>query len=430
MLDIKWFREHSDVVKADLAKRKDAEKAPWVDDLLKKDARYRELKQQADSLRHERNQLTDLVREAKKAKKDVSAIIKKAKALPAKIEIIESEMAQLEEKIAFYRMRLPNVLHESVPYGEGEEGNVTIREWGKKPKFTFTPKSHVDLLETLDIADIPRAARASGARFWYLKNELVLLDFAVMRLGMDLLVKKGWSMIHPPFMLRRKPLEGVTDLADFEDVMYKIDGEDLYLIATSEHPIAALHMDEVLQDSDLPLRYAGVSTCFRKEAGAHGKDTKGIFRGHQFNKIEQFVFCRPEDSWKLHEELIANHEEMFKALEIPHRVVNICTGDIGIVAAKKYDIEAWMPTQNTYREMGSCSNCTAYQAVRLNARFERTTGDNKGEREYMHTLNSTMIATPRALVAMIENFQREDGSVSIPKALHPYLPFKEITPKR
>lgn len=429
MLDIRWFRQNPDVVKKDLAKRKDKEKKGWVDALLEKDARYRELKQEVDGLRQKRNQFTEQIRELKKAKKDTGSLIKEAKTLPGKIQHHEAELTELAEQIQFYRMRLPNVLHESVPYGKDEHDNVAVREWGKKPKFAFKPKSHVDLLTSLDVADIPRAARASGARFWYLKNELVLLDFAVMRLAIDMLVKKGWQMIHPPFMLRRKPYEGVTDLADFEDVMYKVEGEDLYLIATSEHPLAALHMDEVVSEDALPLRYAGVSACFRKEAGAHGKDTKGIFRGHQFNKIEQFVFCRPEDSWKIHEELIANHEAMFKALEIPHRVVNICTGDIGIVAAKKYDIEAWMPTQNTHREMGSCSNCTSYQAVRLNARFERTKGKNKGNREYMHTLNSTMVATPRTLVAMLENFQRKDGSVKIPKALHPYLLFKEILPK-
>ena len=429
MLDIRWFRQNPDVVKADLAKRKDKEKQGWVKALLEKDTRYRDLKQEVDGLRQKRNQLTEQVRELKKAKKDAGSVIKEAKLLPGKIQHHEAELTELAEQIHFYRMRLPNVLHESVPYGEGEQGNVTVRTWGKKPKFAFTPKSHVDLLTSLDIADIPRAARASGARFWYLKNELVLLDLAVMQLGVNMLVKKGWMMIHPPFMLRRKPYEGVTDLADFEDVMYKIDGEDLYLIATSEHPLAALHMDEVLSEDQLPLRYAGISTCFRKEAGAHGKDTKGIFRGHQFNKIEQFVFCRPEDSWKIHEELLKNAEALFKKLELPYRVCNICTGDIGIVAAKKYDIEAWMPCQNTYREMVSCSNCTSYQAVRLNARFERTKGENRGQREYLHTLNSTMVATPRTLVAILENFQRKDGSVKIPKALHPYLSFKEILPK-
>jgi len=215
-------------------------------------------------------------------------------------------------------------------------------------------------------------------------------------------------------MMRRKPYEGVTDLHDFEEMLYKIENEDLYLIATSEHPIAAMHMDENL--AKLPLKYAGISTCFRKEAGSHGKDTKGIFRVHQFNKVEQFIFCKPEESWKLHEELIKNAEDLLKKLEIPYRVVNVCTGEIGNIAAKKLDLEAWMPAQKTYREVVSCSNCTDYQARRLNIKYKAD-----GEKRYVHTLNSTAIATSRTLVAIMENFQQKDGSVKIPKALIPYM---------
>jgi seryl-tRNA synthetase len=248
---------------------------------------------------------------------------------------------------------------------------------------------------------------------------------SIHRMAMDMMVKKGFTPILPPFMMRREPYEGVTDLADFENVMYKIGNEDLYLIATSEHPIAAMHMNEILEEERLPLKYAGISTCFRKEAGAHGKDTKGIFRVHQFNKVEQFVFCKPEDSWKLHEELLANAEEVFKALEIPYRVVNVCTGDIGIVAAKKYDMEAWMPVQKAYREVISCSNCTAYQSVRLNVKYGKVGAEGK---EYVHTLNSTAVATPRAIVAIMENHQNKDGSISIPKALRPYFRKDLITP--
>ncbi|MBS3164708.1 serine--tRNA ligase [Candidatus Woesearchaeota archaeon] len=421
MLDIRWLREHPDAARKDLQKRGDAEKAAWLEELLQKDRDFREKKQHLDELRHRRNLVTDEIRVAKKAGKDAAKLLKEAKTLPEAIAVLEKETGALEERVRFLLMRLPNILHESVPQGADDSGNVVVREHGKRPVFSFAPKSHLDLLEKLDLADIPRAARSSGARFYYLKGKLVLLDLALMRLATDMLVRKGFTMVLPPFMLRRKPYEGVTDLADFENVMYKIEGEDLYLIATSEHPIAALHMDEVIPEKQLPLRYAGISPCFRKEAGAHGKDTKGIFRVHQFNKVEQFVFSRPEESWHIHEELLSNAEEFFKAIELPYRVVSICTGDIGIVAAKKYDLEAWMPAQQTYREMVSCSNCTSYQAVRLNARFERA-----GEREYLHTLNSTMVATPRALVAILENFQQEDGSVRIPKVLHPYLPFKEL----
>jgi seryl-tRNA synthetase len=230
-------------------------------------------------------------------------------------------------------------------------------------------------------------------------------------------------------MMRREPYEGVTDLADFEDVMYKIEGEDLYLIATSEHPMVAMHMNDIFEPGDLPIKLAGVSTCFRKEAGSHGKDTKGIFRVHQFNKVEQFVFSHPDESWNIHEELIKNEEEYIQSLKLPYRIVNVCTGDIGIVAAKKYDLELWMPGQQKYREGGSCSNCTSYQATRLNIKYRIKKGGT--EKDYLHTLNSTMVANPRTIVAILEVYQQEDGSVKIPQALHKYLPssMKEIVPK-
>jgi seryl-tRNA synthetase len=252
----------------------------------------------------------------------------------------------------------------------------------------------------------------------------------MQQMGMEMLIDKGFTPIYPPFMMRRKPYEGVTDLADFEDVMYKIDGEDLFLIATSEHAIAAMYMDEIFEPIELPIRYAGISTNFRKEAGSHGKDTKGVFRVHQFSKVEQFVVSLPEESWDIHEELLRNHEEYFQKLKIPYRIVNVCTGDIGIVAAKKYDMEAWMPGQGKYREITSCSNCTAYQATRLNIKYRIKKGGT--EKAYVHTLNSTMVANPRAIVAIMENYQREDGSIEIPKVLHKYLPsgMKEIVPRK
>jgi seryl-tRNA synthetase len=236
---------------------------------------------------------------------------------------------------------------------------------------------------------------------------------------MEELFKNGYTSIEPPYLMKREAYEGVTALSDFEDVLYKIENEDLYLIATSEHPMAAMFKDEVLKEEELPLKLAGISACFRKEAGAHGKDTRGIFRTHQFNKIEQFVFCTPEESWKLHEELVRNAEELVQKLGLPYRVVNVCTGDIGTVAAKKYDIEAWMPAQNAYREIISCSNCTDYQARRLNIRYREKEGaPTKG---FVHTLNSTAIATGRTIVAILENFQQEDGSIAVPKVLRKYM---------
>jgi seryl-tRNA synthetase len=277
--------------------------------------------------------------------------------------------------------------------------------------------------------DIERAGKIAGARFFYLKNEGVLLDMALMSFALEEMVKKGYKPVEPPFLMRRKPYEGVVALSDFEDVLYKVEDEDLYLIATSEHPVAAMFMDEVLKAEDLPLKFVGISTNFRKEAGAHGKDTRGIFRTHQFNKIEQFIFCKPEDSWKIHEELIGNTEEIVRKLGLAYRVMNVCTGDIGTVAAKKYDVEAWMPAQNAYREIISCSNCTDYQARRLNIRYREKEGE--APKGFVHTLNSTAIATGRTIVAILENYQQEDGSVAIPEVLRRYMgDIEKIEPKR
>jgi seryl-tRNA synthetase len=287
----------------------------------------------------------------------------------------------------------------------------------------------MDLGLTLDIIDIERAGKIAGARFFYLKREAVLLDMALMSFALEEMRRKGYTLIEPPCLMRRKPYEGVVSLSDFEDVLYKVENEDLYLIATSEHPMAAMFMDEVLKSEELPLKLAGMSTVFRKEAGAHGKDTRGIFRTHQFNKIEQFIFCKPEDSWRIHEELIQNAEEIAKKLGLPYRVVNSCTGDIGTVAAKKYDIEAWMPAQNAYREIVSCSNCTDYQARRLNIKYREKEGE--APKGFVHTLNSTAIATGRTIVAILENYQQEDGSVVVPKVLGKYVGgIEKIEPKR
>jgi len=429
MLDLKFVRSNPGVVEADLKKRGDAEKLKWFKELLSLDKKGRELQVEGDELRARRNKISIEISEAKKKGKDAKHLLKEAAEIPVKIKEAEEEFVRVQEKIRYYLMRLPNVLDASVPVGEGEEDNEVVRTVGKKPAFSFTPKSHVDLIQELDLADLERAAKVSGARFFFLKNELVQMELAVMKMALDLLVKKGFVPVIPPYMIRREPYEGVTDLADFESVLYKAEGEDLYLIATSEHPIAAMHSDEILEPDQLPLKYAGVSPCFRKEAGAHGKDTKGIFRVHQFTKIEQFIFCKPEESRKFHEELLKNAEELMKLLEIPYRVVNICTSEIGIVAAKKYDVEAWYPSQNAYREVVSCSNCTSYQATRLNIRYRLKKG---GEgKDWVHTLNSTEVASPRILVAILENFQQKDGSIKIPRALQPHLNgLKEIVPKK
>jgi seryl-tRNA synthetase len=424
MLDIKIIRENPEIVKKDLEKRDRKDLIKKLDEVKLLDAKWRESLQVMEKLRHQRNVVSAEIAQLKKQGKDASDKLKLVKNIPAKIKEEEEKTFSYQEQINNIMMIMPNILHESVPVGVDDTQNKVVRKWGKKPAFKFKPKSHVDILEQKDFADMEKASEVAGARFYYLKGELVLLDYALMRFTLDILFKKGFILMEPPYMLRRKPYEAMTSMADFEDVMYKAENDDLYFIATSEHAIGPYHMDETLDVKRLPLYYAGISPCFRREAGSHGKDTKGIFRVHHFNKVEQFVFCRQEDSWKIHEELLKNAEEIFQLLELPYRIVNVCTGDMGSVAAKKYDLEVWMPVQETYREAVSCSNCTDYQTRRLNVKYQE--GD---KRLLAHTLNSTAIATSRVIVALIENFQTKDGSIKLPKALWPYMNGKKVIGK-
>jgi seryl-tRNA synthetase len=419
MLDIRFVRSNPEVVRADLRKRNDTEKLAWVEDLLCKDARSRELKIETDLLRQRRNSIAREINVARKAGQDAAVLMAEAANLPQKIKDHDAEREEIADTIRNYLMRLPNILHTSVPVGKDDTGNVEIRSVGTPRIVDFELKNHGQLAAERGWADFERAAKISGAGFYFLKGSLVLLDMALQRFALDLLSQKGYLPVIPPFMINRLSYEGVTDLGDFEKVMYKIDGDDAYLIATSEHPLGAMYRDEIFEEKDLPLRLAGISPCFRREIGAHGLDTKGLFRVHQFTKVEQFVFCKPEDSWQIHEELLANAEEMFQKLRLPYRVVTICTGDIGTVAAKKYDIEAWMPRENAYREVVSCSNCTAYQAVRLNIKV-RDKSDFESKQS-VHTLNSTAIATSRVIRAILENYQDKEGRVEIPEVLRPYM---------
>jgi seryl-tRNA synthetase len=429
MLDIRLIRENPELVKNNLKKRGNPENQKMLDLLIDVDKRWRQGLTRLNDLRHERKQITNEIAMAKKKGRDAKQELAKAKDIDAEITTLEKQVSENEQQEHGILMRLPNLLHETVPQGKDENDNVQVRKWGNIPKFTFTPKGHIDLGLALDLMDIERAGKIAGARFFYLKREAVLLDNAIINFALDEVAKKGYTPIEPPYLMRRKPYEGVIALSDFEDVQYKIENEDLYLIATSEHPVAAMYMDEVLKAEALPLRFAGFSTNFRKEAGAHGKDTRGIFRTHQFNKVEQFVFSKPEDSWKIHEELIHNAEELTQKLDLPYRVANVCTGDIGTVAAKKYDIEVWMPAQNAYRETISCSNCTDYQARRLNIRYREKEGE--APKGFVHTLNSTALATGRTIVAILENYQQEDGSIIVPEVLRKYMGgIKKISSKR
>ena len=427
MIDIRLVREKPEVVRKSLEKRGEYEKLKVLDELIELDAEWRRLTSEVEKLRYRRNVLTQKIASLRKRGEKVDDLLNEAKALPAKIKGLEEKVREYKSRIRRLLLEIPNIIHESVPIGKDESENVTVRVWGSKPEFEFPVRDHTEIALNLGIVELERAAKIAGSRFFYLKGKGVLLELALIRLALDHLVSKGWEPIEPPYMMRREPYEGVTDLGDFEEMLYKVEGEDLYLIATSEHPLAAMFMNEVLYESDLPLRFVGVSPCFRKEAGAHGKDTKGIFRTHQFNKVEQFVFCKPEDSWRIHEELIRNAEEIYRKLELPYRVVNVCSGELGAVAAKKYDLEVWMPAQRRYREVVSCSNCTDYQARSLNIKYRE--GEGKPPKGFVHTLNSTALATGRTMVAILENYQERDGSVIVPKALRPYMGGLEVIRK-
>jgi len=417
MLDVKLLRENPDIIRTDLKKRGMLDKLSLVDDAMAADSEWRTAKTQAEALRHELNVANQAIAKLAKEKKPITSEQKKLGEISRRVDEIAKVQETQLRTLEGIMMTLPNILHESVPVGKDDSENVTLRTWGKPHRFDFEPKDHIEVLANLGMVDMERAAKISGARFFFLKGDAVKLEHAIMRYAIDLMSAKGFVPVEPPFMMRREPYSGVTDLNDFGPVIYKIEGEDLYMIATSEHPLIAMHMDEILSGGDLPLRYCGFSPCFRVEAGAHGKDTKGIFRTHQFYKVEQIAFARPEESWPLHEQLIANAEEIFQNLGLHYRVVNVCTGDIGSVAAKKYDLEAWMPVQGKFREMVSCSNCTDYQARRLKIRFRDK--QSEGTR-LVHTLNSTAVTT-RVLVAIAENLQQKDGTVKIPRALAPYM---------
>ncbi len=418
MLDIKLIRENSNLVRKNLERRRDPDKLAILDGLIEDDARWRELVTKVNSLRRRRNEISSEIAGVLREGGDASALKEEAAQIPELIVEAEAGRDLHGTRVREALMRLPNLLHESVPYGVDDTENVEVRRWGEPPRLDFEPLGHVEIATKLGVMDLERAAKVAGSGFYYLRNELVLLDYALMRYAVDHLVAKGYTLIEPPYMLRRRPYEGVTDLKDFEDVMYKVEGDDLYLIATSEHSLAVMFMDEVLNAEDLPLKLVGVSPCFRREVGTHGKYTKGLFRVHRFNKVEQFIFSLPEQSWGLHEELQVNCEELYQGLRLHYRVVNVCTGDIGIVPAKKYDVEAWM-ADGEFREIGSNSNCTDYQARRLNVRYRMKEG--QAPVGFVHTLNNTALATSRTMIAVLEQYQQEDGSVVVPEVLRKYM---------
>ena len=419
MLDIKIIRENPDVVRKNLAKRGDETKLKMLDELIGYDKEWRQSLTQANELRHKRREITVEIAELKKARTSSARKIKEAQKIDDEILAIEKRVDECRQKVDFILMRLPNILHESVPFGKDDNDNVEIRRYGKPPKFGFEPKSHLEILENLGMIDAESAGKVAGSLFFYLKGPMVLLDFALQRFAMDFLMRKGFQIMEPPLMVNRKVYEGmIGDPSDFAEASYKIEGEELYLIPTAEYPLGGMFIDTTFAQESLPVKSCGVSVCFRREVGTHGKFSKGLFRMHQFNKVELLVLCLPEDSWDFHEELQRNCEELYQQLGLHYRVVNVCTGDIGVKAAKKYDTEAWM-ADGKFREVGSNSNCTDYQARSLNIKYREKEG--QPPKGFVHILNNTALATSRTMIAILEQFQQKDGSVILPEVLRLYM---------
>ena len=415
MLDPKIFRDEPENIRKML---KDRAVEFDFDKMLELGKKRRSLMQETDELRQKRNKMSITIGQAKKSNEDTSSLLTDMGKISKDLDKLEQLQKTVESDYTNLAFSIPNMIHKSVPIGPDESANVEVRKWGETPKFDFDVKGHEEIAEKLDILDIQRASKIAGARFYYLKGDLVKLANAITSFAFEFLSEKGYKLIQPPYMINRKSMEGAVIAEDFEDVIYKIQDDDLYLIGTSEHAIASMYSDEILDGKSLPDRFGSISPCFRKEAGAHGKDQKGIFRVHQFEKFEQFVFSKPEDSDMEQDKLIGNSEEFYQKLEIPHRVVLLSSGDMGKVAAKTFDIEAWMPGQNAYREICSVSNCNDFQARRLKIRFRDKTNE---ETQYVHTLNGTLVAIERTMVAIIENFQTNDGHIKIPKVLQKYF---------
>jgi len=428
MLDMKMIRENPENIRKML---KDRDVQFDLNLLLQLDEKRREMIISTDELRKKKNEMSIKISDAKKANKDVSTLIQEMQSTSqelAKLEEVQHKTKTDYKKFAF---SIPNLLHESVPIGPDNSANQEIFKWGEIPKFDFEIKGHEELAKNLGILDLERAAKTAGARFYYLKGDLVKLGFAITAFALDFLSRheKGYNLIQPPYMINRDSMAGTIITDDFKESIYKVENQgkgedqDLFLIGTSEHAVASMYGNEILDGKNLPFRYGSISPCFRKEAGAHGKEQKGIFRVHQFEKVEQFIFSKPEDSWKLQEEMLENAKEFYRQLEIPYRVVLLSSGDMGKVSARTFDIEAWMAEQNAYREIGSISNCLDYQARRLKIRFRDKTNE---ETQYVHTLNGTLVAIERTMVAIMENNQTKDGHVNIPNVLQKYMDKKII----
>ncbi len=417
MIDINLIRENAEFVKSNIKRKGQIEKLPLVDEAKKLDIQIKELKQSAQQLRAERNKISEKINEAKKKGKDVKKILEEAKKIPDKIKVLEDEQIKIENLLNEIMQKIPNIMWKDVPKGKDATQNVEIKKGGKIKKFDFPVKNHVEIIETLQIGDFEASARVSGKGFYYLKGDLALLNQALIKFSIDFMTKKGYTNIEPPLMLNEKSIFASMDKNAMAQSVYSIKDDDLSLIGTSEQSILAMHAGETIQEMELPKKYFSYSMCFRKEVGAHGINEKGLWRTHQFNKVEQFIFCRPEDSEKMYEELFNNSDEILKVLELPYRWVEICTGDLADWKFRSADFEVYRPTTKEYGELGSLSNCTDYQARKLNIKCV----NKEGNKRILHTLNNTAIATSRMMVAIIENYQNKDGSITIPKVLVPYM---------
>ncbi len=408
MLDIKLIRQNPDKVKECLSKRGcDVSK---VDKFLELDEKRKKLLQEIESLRSKQNKL---------GKDDIV----EAKQIKEKIKSLDSDFSEVDRQFNESLVGLPNIPYEDIPEGKDGSCNVTLRTVGKKRDFKFKPKDYLEVAEKLDLVDIDRAAKVSGTRFGYFKKQGAMLELAIVNFAFDFLLKKGFTPVIPPVMLKKEVAKGMGYFEQVdEDEAYFIPSDDLFLVGTSEQSIGVMHSNEVLKEEELPKRYVAFSTCFRREAGSYGKDTKGVYRVHQFDKVEMFSFCHPKDSKKENEFLLSLQEKLMQELKLHYRVIRICAGDLGFPSATTYDIETWMPGQNQYRETHSTSNCTDFQARRLNIRFK----DKSGKLNFVHTVNGTAFAMPRTFIAIIENYQQEDGTVEVPKALQKYSHFKKI----
>jgi len=414
MLDLKLVREQPERVRAALARRGVGEE---LDELLRLDARRRELLPEIEGGRARQNKASEAIAEAKRGGGQAEEAIAEMRQLSGRIKTLESELAEVEQARDELAARLPNLPDPDSPDGMTEDDAVVMREVGERPSLDFEPRDHLEIGTELGLIEVEAAAQASGSRFAYLLGDLVLVELALVRFAIELLRGEGHEPVVPPVLVREQALYGTGFLPGDRDQIYEIPRDELFLVGTSEVPLAALHADRILDPGTLPLRYAGFSTCFRREAGAAGKDTRGIFRVHQFDKVEMFSFVEPQDSGSEHERLLAIQERILAELEIPYRVVNVAVGDLGASASKKYDCEAWIPSQERYRELTSCSNTTDYQARRLGCRYRPADGESP---RHVHTLNGTAVAVGRTLIALIENRQDRDGGFTLPTSLHQF----------